>query len=59
MTVIIEYISWLKNVTDINDARWKPEINICVFIVSTILSKTFLILRTTERDITINAHRSS
>jgi hypothetical protein len=27
MTVIIERISWLTNVTDNNDARWKPEIN--------------------------------
>ena len=27
MTVIIECISWLINVTDINDERWKPEIN--------------------------------
>ena len=26
MTVIIECISWLVNVTDNNDARWKPEI---------------------------------
>jgi hypothetical protein len=26
MTVIIERISWLINVTDNNDARWKPEI---------------------------------
>jgi hypothetical protein len=26
-TVIIECISWLMNVTDNNDARWKPEIN--------------------------------
>jgi len=26
MTVIIECISWLINVTDNNDARWKPEI---------------------------------
>ena len=25
MTVIIECISWLINVTDYNDARWKPE----------------------------------
>jgi hypothetical protein len=25
-TVIIEYSSWLINVTDSNDARWKPEI---------------------------------
>jgi hypothetical protein len=25
-TVIIEHISWLINVTDNNDARWKPEI---------------------------------
>ena len=28
MTVIIECISWLINVTDNNDARWKPEINV-------------------------------
>jgi len=27
MTVIIECISWLINMTDNNDARWKPEIN--------------------------------
>ena len=27
MTVIIECISWLIKVTDINDARWKPEVN--------------------------------
>ena len=27
MTVIIECISWLINVTDNNDAGWKPEIN--------------------------------
>ena len=27
MTVIIECISWLINVTDNNDAWWKPEIN--------------------------------
>ena len=26
MTVIIECISWLINVTDNNDAWWKPEI---------------------------------
>jgi hypothetical protein len=26
-TVIIVCISWLINVTDINDAQWKPEIN--------------------------------
>jgi hypothetical protein len=26
MTVITECISWLMYVTDINDARWKPEI---------------------------------
>jgi hypothetical protein len=26
MTVIIECISWLINVTDNNDARWQPEI---------------------------------
>jgi hypothetical protein len=25
--VIIECISWLINVTDNNDAQWKPEIN--------------------------------
>ena len=33
-TVIIECISWLINITDINDARWKPEIvfNILVFL---------------------------
>ena len=33
-TVIIECISWLINMTDINDARWKPEIvfNILVFL---------------------------
>ena len=28
MTVIIECISWLINVSDNNDARWKPEINV-------------------------------
>ena len=28
MTVITECISWLINVTDNNDARWKPEINV-------------------------------
>jgi len=28
MTVIIECISWLINVTDNNDARWKPGINV-------------------------------
>jgi hypothetical protein len=27
MTVIIERIGWLMDVTYINDARWKPEIN--------------------------------
>jgi hypothetical protein len=27
MTVIIECIGWLMDVNDINDARWKPEIN--------------------------------
>jgi hypothetical protein len=27
MTVIIECISWLIKVPDINDALWKPEIN--------------------------------
>ena len=27
MTVIIECISWLINVSDNNDVRWKPEIN--------------------------------
>jgi len=27
MAIIIECISWLINVTDNNDARWKPEIN--------------------------------
>ena len=27
MTAIIECISWLVNVTDNNDARWKPEIH--------------------------------
>ena len=30
MTVIIECISWLINVTDNNDARWKPEIKLKV-----------------------------
>jgi len=29
MTVIVECISWLINVTDNNDARSKPEINLC------------------------------
>ena len=28
MTVIIECISWLIKVTNNNDARWKPEINL-------------------------------
>ena len=26
MAVIIQCISWLINVTDNNDARWKPEV---------------------------------
>ena len=30
MTVKIVCISWLINVTYINDARWKPEINLFV-----------------------------
>jgi hypothetical protein len=30
LTVIIECSSWLINVTDNNDARWKPEINLQV-----------------------------
>ena len=30
-TVIIECISWLINVTDNNDARWKPEITFYIF----------------------------
>ena len=34
MTVIIKCISWLINVTDINDAWWKPEIKllVCLFL---------------------------
>jgi hypothetical protein len=35
MTVIIECISWLTNVTNINDARWKPEINLLDMACST------------------------
>ena len=31
-SVIIECISWLINVTDNNDARWKPEINVRMVI---------------------------
>jgi hypothetical protein len=31
VTVIIECIRWLINVTDNNDARWKPEINVNEF----------------------------
>ena len=27
MTVIIECIGWLMDVTDINDERWRPQIN--------------------------------
>jgi len=34
MTVIIEWISRLINVTDISDARWKPEINIIFYFQS-------------------------
>ena len=26
--MLIECISWLINVTDSNDARWKPELNV-------------------------------
>ena len=35
MTVIIECISWLINVTDNNDSRWKPEINLLDMACST------------------------
>ena len=28
ITVIIECISWLINVTDNSDVRWKPEISV-------------------------------
>ena len=31
VTVIIECISWLINVTDNNDARWKPAITLLLF----------------------------
>ena len=34
MTVIIECISWLINVTDNNDARWKPEINNFKYLIN-------------------------
>jgi hypothetical protein len=33
MIVIIECISWLINVTDINDARWKHELFRVIFIM--------------------------
>ena len=42
MTVLIECSSWLIIVTDINDARWKPEINVA-----------FDILLTVHRDISV------
>jgi len=32
VTVTIEYISWLINVTDVNDARWKPKIKLKVVV---------------------------
>ena len=28
VTIKIEFIGWLINVTDINDTQWKPEINL-------------------------------
>jgi hypothetical protein len=31
-TIIFECISWLINVTDINDSRWKPEINFAMLV---------------------------
>jgi len=56
---LLQYFCTLSQNGTIFGGKKVTEHKMCVFILSIILPETFLILRTTERDVMQNVHRSS